>query len=170
MATMVELVQRTLMNRPTVALISETAIRLVGSSPTRASDPRTEITRPKEIGAVETDMVSISCASVGQTMRAVVGETVKPVLSNLRQVGRGESRPPRNVPERPTFSAPGRPPRVRLRFTMAEVRSWRPIDPFKRADVLHGNRLCAGQPKTRSRCWPASTDRGHRVARAFRAP
>ena len=60
MATMVELVQRMLMNRPTVALISETAIRLVGSSPTRASDPRTEITRPKEVGVVEADMVSIS--------------------------------------------------------------------------------------------------------------
>jgi hypothetical protein len=60
MATMVEFVQRMLTKRPTVALISETAIRLVVSSPTRARDPRTEITRPKDATAVEPDMVSVS--------------------------------------------------------------------------------------------------------------
>jgi hypothetical protein len=49
MATMVELAQRMLMKRPTVALTSETAIWFFASSPTRASDPRTEITRPKDV-------------------------------------------------------------------------------------------------------------------------
>ena len=62
MATMVELAQRMLTNRPTVALISGTAIWLVASSPTRASDPRTEITRPKDATALEPYMVSISRA------------------------------------------------------------------------------------------------------------
>ena len=57
MATMVEFAQRMLTNRPTVARISETAIWLVASSPTRASDPRTEITRPKDVTVVEPDML-----------------------------------------------------------------------------------------------------------------
>jgi hypothetical protein len=49
MATMTELAQRMLTKRPTVARTSETGIRLSASSPTRASDPRTEITRPKDV-------------------------------------------------------------------------------------------------------------------------
>jgi hypothetical protein len=51
MATIVEFVPRRLTKRPTVARISESAVRLVINSPTRASEPRTEITRPKEVTA-----------------------------------------------------------------------------------------------------------------------
>jgi hypothetical protein len=57
MATMVEFAQRMLTNRPTVALTSDTPIWLAARSPTRASDPRTEITRPKDVTAVEPGMV-----------------------------------------------------------------------------------------------------------------
>jgi hypothetical protein len=49
----VEFAQRMLTKRPTVALISETAIRLAARRPTRASEPRTEITRPKDVTLVE---------------------------------------------------------------------------------------------------------------------
>jgi hypothetical protein len=49
MATMTELAQRMLTKRPTVARTSETGIWLSARSPTRASDPRTEITRPNEV-------------------------------------------------------------------------------------------------------------------------
>ncbi len=53
MATMVEVPLRRLTNRPTVARASAGDMRPVGKIPTRASDPRTEITRPKEVGEVE---------------------------------------------------------------------------------------------------------------------
>jgi hypothetical protein len=53
MATMVEVAQRMLMKRPTVARTSEVAIWLTASSPTRAREPRTEITRPKDVTVVE---------------------------------------------------------------------------------------------------------------------
>jgi hypothetical protein len=49
MATMVEFAQRMLTNRPTVPLASGAAISFAANSPTRASDPRTEITRPKDV-------------------------------------------------------------------------------------------------------------------------
>jgi len=49
MATMNELAQRMLTNRPTVARTSEIGSWLAARSPTRASDPRTEITRPKDV-------------------------------------------------------------------------------------------------------------------------
>jgi hypothetical protein len=55
----VEFAQRMLTNRPTVALTSETPIWLFASSPTRAREPRTEITRPKDVTAVEPSMVWI---------------------------------------------------------------------------------------------------------------
>ncbi|WP_249124677.1 hypothetical protein [Bradyrhizobium manausense] len=48
-ATMTELAQRMLTKRPTVARTSEIGIWLAAKSPTRASDPRTEITRPKDV-------------------------------------------------------------------------------------------------------------------------
>ncbi|MGY8631147.1 hypothetical protein RAD15_01455 [Bradyrhizobium sp. 14AA] len=48
-ATMTELALRILTKRPTVARTSETGIRLSARSPTRASDPRTDITRPKDV-------------------------------------------------------------------------------------------------------------------------
>ena len=53
MATMVEVAQRMLMKRPTVARTSETAIWLAARSPTRAREPRTEITRPKDVTVVD---------------------------------------------------------------------------------------------------------------------
>ena len=56
MATMVEFAQRMLTNLPTVARTSEMASWLVASSPTRASDPRTEITRPKDVTVLEPGM------------------------------------------------------------------------------------------------------------------
>jgi hypothetical protein len=65
---MVEFAQRMLTNRPTVALTSETPIWLVASSPTRARDPRTEITRPKDVTVVEPGMIWI-----GANMRCTAG-------------------------------------------------------------------------------------------------
>ncbi|BAL77622.1 hypothetical protein S23_44280 [Bradyrhizobium cosmicum] len=56
MATMTELAQRMLTKRPTVARTSEIGIWLSASSPTRASDPRTEITRPKDVTMNEPGM------------------------------------------------------------------------------------------------------------------
>ncbi|UFW53073.1 MULTISPECIES: hypothetical protein [Bradyrhizobium] len=49
MATMTELAQRMLTKRPTVARTSEIDNWFAAKSPTRASDPRTEITRPKDV-------------------------------------------------------------------------------------------------------------------------
>jgi hypothetical protein len=49
MAMMVELAQRMLTKRPTVARTSETLSLLAAKSPTRAREPRTEITRPKDV-------------------------------------------------------------------------------------------------------------------------
>jgi hypothetical protein len=49
MATMVELAQRMLTKRPTVPRTSEAGIWLVASRPIRASEPRPEITRPKDV-------------------------------------------------------------------------------------------------------------------------
>ena len=48
-AMIVALGQRMLMKRPTVARISETVICWVDRMPTRAWEPRTEITRPKDV-------------------------------------------------------------------------------------------------------------------------
>ena len=45
--------QRMLTKRPTVALISGTAIPLVARSPMRAREPRTKITRPKGVTGTE---------------------------------------------------------------------------------------------------------------------
>jgi len=53
---MVEFAQRMLTNRPTVALTSGMASWLAASSPTRARDPRTEITRPKDVTVVKSGM------------------------------------------------------------------------------------------------------------------
>jgi hypothetical protein len=48
----VEFAQRMLTKRPTVARISDWLIWLVAMRPTRASDPRTEITRPKDVTVI----------------------------------------------------------------------------------------------------------------------
>jgi hypothetical protein len=53
MATMVEFAQWMLTNLPTVARASERPIWLAARSPTRARDPRTEITRPKDVTVIE---------------------------------------------------------------------------------------------------------------------
>jgi hypothetical protein len=61
MAMMVEAAQRMLMKRPTVARISEAGIWCPARSPTRASEPRTEITRPKDVTAF-----NLACPAVGR--------------------------------------------------------------------------------------------------------
>jgi hypothetical protein len=53
---MVELAQRMLTNRPTVARTSERPKWLTANSPTRAREPRTEITRPKDVTVFEPGM------------------------------------------------------------------------------------------------------------------
>ena len=53
MATMVEVTLRRLTNRPTVARAAAGDMRPVFKMPTRACDPRTEITRPNEVLEVE---------------------------------------------------------------------------------------------------------------------
>src|SRR5579864_3153861 len=55
MATITEFAQRILIKRPTVARSSEGPTWPVGINPTRACEPRTEITRPKEVTAAEPD-------------------------------------------------------------------------------------------------------------------
>jgi hypothetical protein len=61
MAMMVEAAQRMLMKRPTVARISEADIWCAANSPTRASEPRTEITRPKDVTAI-----NLACPEIGR--------------------------------------------------------------------------------------------------------
>ena len=78
---MAEFAHRMLTNRPTVARTSEGSIWVVGRSPNRAKDPRTEITRPKDVTVVEPQ-------KLGQklTMRALAGETVKRRLLPIAQI------------------------------------------------------------------------------------
>jgi hypothetical protein len=59
MAMMVEFAQRMLTKRPTVALTAEIARLLAARSPTRARDPRTEITRPKDVTVIEPGLLWI---------------------------------------------------------------------------------------------------------------
>jgi hypothetical protein len=82
MATMVDAALRRLTKRPTVARISEIGIWLFAKSPTRARDPRTEITRPRDVTLVP------GGSQVGQTltMSKVLGKTVKLVKRVLRQI------------------------------------------------------------------------------------
>ena len=75
MAMMVEVAaQRMLTNRPTVALTSDPPVWPAASSPSRAMEPRTEITRPKDVTMYEP---GLSGVGLRNTMQAVVGETVK---------------------------------------------------------------------------------------------
>jgi hypothetical protein len=67
--------QRMLMKRPTVARTSETGIGPAGRSPTRASEPRTEITRPKDVTMLNLDVMELNWASLWS---ASDSETVKP--------------------------------------------------------------------------------------------
>src|SRR3954453_19610040 len=82
MATMTELAQRILTKRPTVARTSETGIRLSASSPTRASDPRTEITRPNDVTMNEPGKSN----GLPGLCTAVAGQTVKRQAPALRQI------------------------------------------------------------------------------------
>src|SRR3984885_8918475 len=59
-ATIVEFEQRMLTNRPTVARTSVWLSWLAARRPTRAREPRTEITRPKDAVAVAIDMIENS--------------------------------------------------------------------------------------------------------------
>src|SRR5262249_17085414 len=75
MAMMVEFAQRMLTKRPTVPRTSEIDICWAAArSPTRASEPRTEITSPKELTGT-TWYVSNYPA---RTMQIVLAQTVKP--------------------------------------------------------------------------------------------
>src|ERR1700748_2982102 len=60
---MVEFEQRMLTNRPTVARTSVWLIWLAARRPTRAREPRTEITRPKDAVAAAIDMSEIRVAA-----------------------------------------------------------------------------------------------------------
>jgi hypothetical protein len=62
-ATIVEFEQRMLTNRPTVARTSGWLSWLAARRPTRAREPRTEITRPKDAVAAEIDMSEIRVAA-----------------------------------------------------------------------------------------------------------
>jgi hypothetical protein len=62
-ATIVEFEQRMLTNRPTVARTSVWLIWLAARRPTRAREPRTEITRPKDAVADAIDMSKIRVAA-----------------------------------------------------------------------------------------------------------
>jgi hypothetical protein len=62
-ATIVEFEQRMLTNRPTVARTSVWLIWLAARRPTRAREPRTEITRPKDAVAAAIDMSEIRVAA-----------------------------------------------------------------------------------------------------------
>jgi hypothetical protein len=53
MAMIVELAQRMLTKQPTVPRASAGAIRLAASKPTRASEPLTEMMRPKDDGEMK---------------------------------------------------------------------------------------------------------------------
>ena len=64
-----------LMKRPTVARTSETGIWPAASSPTRAREPRTEITRPKDVTVLNLDVMRLGLAPL---WAAPTSETVKP--------------------------------------------------------------------------------------------
>ena len=63
------------MKRPTVARTSETGIWPVARSPTRAREPRTEITRPKDVTVLNLDVMNWGLTPL---WAAPTSETVKP--------------------------------------------------------------------------------------------
>src|ERR1700677_22741 len=85
MATMVEFAQRMLTNRPTVALTSDTPIWLVARSPTRARDPRTEITRPKAVTVVEPAWSGLAprCVAMADYRRKSLEKRLSPQSSGF---------------------------------------------------------------------------------------
>jgi hypothetical protein len=56
-----------LMKRPTVARTSETGVWPVATSPTRAREPRTEITRPKDVTVLNLDVLRWVWLSMGSS-------------------------------------------------------------------------------------------------------
>src|SRR5215471_6917961 len=79
---MVDEAPRRLTKRPTVARISETDSWLLASSPIRAREPRTEITRPRDVTVI------LPSHELGQrfSMSAVFGKSVKPAKRVARQI------------------------------------------------------------------------------------
>src|SRR5262249_22002522 len=83
MAMMVEFAQRMLTNLPTVPRTSDIGICPEARRPTRASEPRTEITRPKEL----TMLPGMSRNGSGQALcGTVLGQTVKPPRRQVVQI------------------------------------------------------------------------------------
>lgn len=78
---MVELAQRILTKRPTVARVSEIAIWLDANTPTRAREPRTEITRPKAA-----TMIDLGVVKGFLTMASAAGQRVKQGGSRIGQI------------------------------------------------------------------------------------
>ena len=60
----VAVAQRILMKRPTVARASETGTWPDARSPTRAREPRTEITRPKDVTVLNLDLMNWSLTPI----------------------------------------------------------------------------------------------------------
>src|SRR5258708_1654461 len=83
-ATIVELAQRMLTNLPTVPRTSESGIWPDARRPTRASEPRTEITRPKELTLSNLGMSKKWIPP--DTMRAVLAQTVKRAGPGVGQI------------------------------------------------------------------------------------
>ena len=81
MATMVEVAQRMLTKRPTVPRTSESGIWRSARRPTRASEPRTEITRPKDVTGWHLEYHEVDPAT---TMEGVLAQTVKPPKPRVR--------------------------------------------------------------------------------------
>ena len=75
--------QRMLIKRPTVARISDVPILSFGSRPTRASEPRTKITRPRGVTIAEPDLYYVSDV----TMDVVAAQTVKSPRPKRRRFG-----------------------------------------------------------------------------------
>src|SRR5215468_648131 len=90
MATIIEPAQRMLTKRPTVARTSDVGMLLVAKSPTRASEPRTEITRPKDVTAINPS-TSRMVSSALSGLR--LDKLLSPRRFPLSQIG-GSRRPP----------------------------------------------------------------------------
>ena len=82
MATMVEVAQRMLTKRPTVARVSEIGIWFAANTPTRAREPRTEITRPKAVTMIDLGIVK----EVFSLWQSVAGQRVKPGDPRIGQI------------------------------------------------------------------------------------
>src|ERR1700751_1485354 len=82
MATIVDEAPPMLTNRPTVARTSDMVIWLAAEIPTLASEPRTEITRPRDV----TGSNLKSSMDQGSTMPTVLAQTVKLAKRRVGQI------------------------------------------------------------------------------------